>query len=102
MKHKSDATSTWKSMISSVKSLGHKISRLRINNDIVLLSKEVTLVCEFEGIEVGQIVATPHPQCSMKHQISFRSTIPKRTKWLMGAIKLVGRLPPVTLPECDP
>jgi hypothetical protein len=35
--------------------------------------------------------ATPHPQCFMKHQLSFRSTIPERTKWLMEAIKLVGR-----------
>jgi len=38
----------------------------------------------------------------MKRQLSFRSTIPKRTKRLMGAIKLVGRLPPVALPEHDP
>ena len=47
-------------------------------------------------------MATPHLQCSMKHQLSFRSNIPERTKWLMGAIKLVGRLPPSTLPEHDP
>jgi hypothetical protein len=38
----------------------------------------------------------------MKHQLSFRSTIPERTKWVMGAIKLVDRLPPVPLPEYDP
>ena len=38
----------------------------------------------------------------MEHQLSFRSTIPERTKWLMGAIKLVGRLPLVPLPEYDP
>ena len=47
-------------------------------------------------------LVTSHPQCSMKHQLSFRSTIPERFKWLMGAIKLVGRLPPVPLPEYDP
>jgi hypothetical protein len=45
MKHKSDAPSTWKTMISSVKSLGYTISRLRIDNDIVFLSKEFTTVC---------------------------------------------------------
>jgi len=38
----------------------------------------------------------------MKHQLSFRSTIPESTKWLLGAIKLVGRLPPVPPPETDP
>ncbi len=38
----------------------------------------------------------------MKHQLSFRSTIPEHTKWLQGAIKLVGKLPPVPLPEYDP
>ena len=38
----------------------------------------------------------------MKHQLSFHSTIPKRTKYLMGAIKRVGRLPPSALPEYDP
>ena len=47
-------------------------------------------------------LATPHPQCSLKHQLSFRSTIHGRTKWLQGAIKLVGRLPPVPLPEYNP
>ena len=46
-------------------------------------------------------LATPHSRCSMKHQLSFRSTILERTKWLMGVIKLVGRLPPVPLPEYD-
>ena len=34
-------------------------------------------------------------------QLSFRSTIPKLTKWLMGAMKLVGKLPPLALPEYD-
>ncbi len=47
-------------------------------------------------------LATPHPQCSMKHQPFFRSTIPERTKWMMGAVKLVGRLSLVPLPEYDP
>ena len=28
--------------------------------------------------------------------------MPERTNWLMGAIKLIGRLPPVSLPEHDP
>ena len=28
--------------------------------------------------------------------------IPERTKWLMGAIKLVGKLPPSALPKHDP
>ncbi len=37
MKLKSDATSTWKSMIASVKSLCYNISRVRIDNDTVLL-----------------------------------------------------------------
>ena len=44
MKHNSDATSTWKSMISSVKSFGHRISRVRIDNDTVVLSKEYAVV----------------------------------------------------------
>ncbi len=46
-------------------------------------------------------LATPHPQCSMKHKLSFRShhDIHDRDKWLMGAILLVGRLPPAPLPE---
>ena len=39
MKHKSDAPSTWKSMIASVKSLGHTVSCQRIDNDSVFLSK---------------------------------------------------------------
>jgi len=38
----------------------------------------------------------------MKHKLSFRSTIQERTKLLMGAIRVVGRLPPVPLPEYDP
>jgi len=38
----------------------------------------------------------------MKHQLSYRSAILERTKWLMGAIKLVGRLPPFALPKHDP
>ena len=40
MKHKSDATSTLKSMISSVKSLGYTISRVLIANDTALLCKD--------------------------------------------------------------
>ena len=52
MKHKSDAPSTWKSMIASVKSLGHTVSRLRIDNDKVFVSKEFTEVCEAESITV--------------------------------------------------
>jgi hypothetical protein len=62
MKHKSDATSAWKSMISSVKSLGHKISRLRIDNDAVLLSKEVTLVFEAKGITMERTIPYSHRQ----------------------------------------
>jgi hypothetical protein len=38
----------------------------------------------------------------MKHQLSFRSTIPERNKWIQGAIKLVDMVPPVPLPEYDP
>ena len=60
MKHKSDATATWKSMISSVKSYGYKISRMRIDNDTVLLSKEFTLVYETEGIAVEWTVPYSH------------------------------------------
>jgi len=37
MKFKSDATITWKSIIAKVKSMGHSISRLRIDNDTVFL-----------------------------------------------------------------
>jgi hypothetical protein len=40
-------------------------------------------------------MTTPHPKCSMKHLLSFRSPIHDRYKWLTGAIKLVGRLPPI-------
>jgi hypothetical protein len=62
MKHKSDATATWKSMISRVKSYGYKISRLRIDNDTVLISKEFTLVCETEAIAVERTVPYSHWQ----------------------------------------
>jgi hypothetical protein len=39
MKHKTDAASTWKSMVSSVKSLGQMICLVRIDNGTNLLSK---------------------------------------------------------------
>jgi hypothetical protein len=48
MKHKSDATFTWTSMISIVKYQGYNISRVRIDNDTVFLCKEFTLFCEAE------------------------------------------------------
>jgi hypothetical protein len=60
MKHKSDATSTWTSMISSVESLGHIISRASIDNDAVLLCKDFTLVCESEGITRQRTVPYSH------------------------------------------
>ncbi len=49
-KHKSDAPSTSKTMIASVKSLGYTISHLRIDNDTIFLSKEFTAVCAAESI----------------------------------------------------
>ncbi len=45
MKYKSDAPSTWKTMIASVKSLGYKVSRLCVDTDSVFMSKEFTAVC---------------------------------------------------------
>ena len=60
MKHKSDVTSTWKSMISTIKSMGHSISRVKIDNDTVFLCTEYTAVCEFKGIAIK--IAIPHAQ----------------------------------------
>ena len=60
MKLKSDATSTWKSITAGVKSLGHSISRVRIDNDTVFLCKEFTQLCEFEGIAVERTVPYSH------------------------------------------
>ena len=52
-------------MISRVKSYGFKISRLRIDTDTVLLSKEFTLVFETEGIAVERTVPYSHWQLGM-------------------------------------
>ena len=62
MKHKSYATSTWKTMVSNVISLGHVISRVRIDNGTVFLSKEFTLVCKSEGIAVERNIPYSHWQ----------------------------------------
>jgi hypothetical protein len=43
-------------MISTVEPLGHNISRVRIDNNTVLLCKDFTLVCESEGIGVGRTI----------------------------------------------
>jgi hypothetical protein len=64
IKNKSDSTSIWMSMISNVKPLGHKISRMRIDNDTILRSKEFTLVFEFEGITVERVIPYSHCQLS--------------------------------------
>ena len=60
MKHKSDATSTWKTVISNVKPMGNSISRVRIKNDTVLLCNNITIVCESEVIAVERIVPYSH------------------------------------------
>jgi hypothetical protein len=62
MRRKSDASFTWKMMIASVKSLGHSISRVRIDNDSVFLSKEFSSVCLAEGIAVERTVPYAHWQ----------------------------------------
>ena len=62
MKHKSDAPSTWKSMIASVKSLGHTVSCMRIDNDSVFLSKEFTELFESESISVERTAPYAHWQ----------------------------------------
>ena len=59
-KLKSNATITWKSMIAKVKSMGHSISRLRIDNDTVFLCSELTALCESEGIYVERTVPYAH------------------------------------------
>jgi len=89
MKHKSDNSSTWKSMISSVKSYGYKISRLRIDNDTVLLPKEFTLVCETEGIAMERVVPYSHGQLS-KIERQWR-TLVDRAKTLLLVAKLPDR-----------
>jgi hypothetical protein len=86
MKHKSIATSTWKSMISNVKSLGHMISRMRIDNDLVLLSKEFTLVCESEEISSERDVPYFHWQLGMIER-QWR-TLTDRAKTLLPVAKL--------------
>ena len=60
IKHQSDATSTWKSIVSSVKFLGHGISRVRMNNDTALIYTKFTHVCESEGIAVKMSVPYSH------------------------------------------
>ena len=45
-----------------VKFYGYKISRMRIDNDTVLLSKEFTLVCETEGIAAERTIPYSHWQ----------------------------------------
>ena len=62
MMHNSDATSTWKSMISNAKSLGHNISRVHNDNDTVFFCKESTMLCESERIAVEKIVPYSHSQ----------------------------------------
>jgi len=62
VKHKSDAPSTWRTMIASVKSFGHSIKRVRIDNDTVFLSKDFTTACAAEGISVERIVPYAHWQ----------------------------------------
>ena len=62
MKLKSDATSTWKSMISAVKTLGHSIFRVSIDNDTVLICTEIIMVCESEGIASERAVPYAHWQ----------------------------------------
>ena len=49
-------------MIASVHSLGHTVSRLRIDNDSVFLSKDFTKVCEAESIAVERTVPYAHWQ----------------------------------------
>ncbi len=60
MKYKSDAPSTWKTTIVTVKSLCYTISRIRIDNDYVFLSKEFTTVCSKESITVERKVQCAH------------------------------------------
>jgi len=89
MKHKSDSTSTWKSMISSVKSLGHMISRLRIDNGTALLSKEFTLVCETEGVAEERIVPYSLSQLGMIER--QWGTLVDGAKTLLLVAKLLDR-----------
>ena len=49
-------------MIAKVKSMGHSISRLMINNDSVFLCSEFTALCESEGIYVERTVPYAHWQ----------------------------------------
>ena len=50
MKFKSNANLTWKSMIATVKSIRHSMSRVRIDNDTIFLCADFTTLCESEGI----------------------------------------------------
>ena len=49
-------------MIASVKSLGYTVSRLRIYNDSVFLSKEFTTICAADNIAVERTVPYAHWQ----------------------------------------
>ena len=49
-------------IISSVRSLGYSISRVRVGNDTILMCKDFILICESEGIAMDKIVPYSHLQ----------------------------------------
>jgi len=49
-------------MISTVKSTGHSVHRIRIDNDTVLMSAEFTSICHSEEIAVERTVPSSHWQ----------------------------------------
>ena len=63
-----DAPSIWKMLIASVKSLGHTVRRIRIDNDTVFLSKEFTTLCVSKVITVERTVPYAHSQLGKKER----------------------------------
>jgi hypothetical protein len=62
IKYKFDAPYPWKMMITSVKSLGYSINRIRIDNDTVFMSKDFTTICAAKGIAVERTLPYAHWQ----------------------------------------
>ena len=76
-------------MIASVKSLGYTVSRLRIINDTVSLSKEFTTVCAAESIAVER--TAPYAQWQLGRIERQWRTLADGTKTLLLMADLSNR-----------
>jgi len=62
MKSKSEATSSWKEFIVTIKSLNFTVRRVRIDSDSVFLCAKFMQVCQDENIVVERTV--PYSHCN--------------------------------------